>query len=201
MARDKPTRLKLLEAAVDLIASDGVQAVTHRSVEERAGVARGSTRYHFHTREELLAAVLEHMADLGMSALQRAADEVDGASLDPGVMDADTQQAAMASMASGFLADPATELARFELFLHAARRPELMETVAQWRQVFVDVSAAHLAARGAPEPEAAARLTIAAMDGLILHALTTPHPDYARLGPAWVAALAELAADFEAPAT
>lgn len=190
------TRDRLLDAAVRLLGASGVQAVTHRSVEEEAGVARGSTRYHFGSREDLLAAVLEHMAHSGDAFLEHAAATVDGATLEPGVMDEATQDEAMRAMAAGFLTDPEAERARFELFLYASHRPELREVIARWRQGFVDMTAGHLAAQGVTEPEVAARLAIAAMDGLILHALTAPHEDLRRHGPAWMAHLARAAADF-----
>ncbi|WP_420174677.1 TetR/AcrR family transcriptional regulator [Luteococcus sp. OSA5] len=177
------TRERLLEAAVRLLGATGVQSVTHRSVEEQAGVARGSTRYHFGTREELLAAVLEHMAHSGGAVLEHVTDEP-------------TQDEAMRAMTTRFLSDPEAERARFELFLYASRRPELCEAIARWRQGFVDMAAGHLAAHGATEPQVAARMTVAAMDGLILHALTGPHEDLQRHGPAWMAQLARVAAEF-----
>lgn len=102
----------------------------------------------------------------------------------------------MQVLAASFLVNPARERARFELFLYASRHPELIEVVARWRQTFVDISAAHLRARGAKHPEVGARMTIAAMDGLILHALSTPHADYTTHGPAWMALLARVAVDF-----
>lgn len=191
------TREKLLGAAVELLGSDGVQAVTHRNVEQAAGVARGSTRYHFGSREDLLAAVLEHMASVEMQVLHRAATLTTAATIEPGMMDDATQTRAMTAMTSEFLANPSRARARFELFLYASRRPELTEAVFAWRQAFVDLSAAHLAAVGAPHPEAAARMVIAAMDGMILHALTGPHDDYVTFGPAWMATLARVGAVFD----
>ncbi|HIW29854.1 MAG TPA: hypothetical protein H9987_07550 [Candidatus Luteococcus avicola] len=64
-------------------------------------MARGSTRSWFGTREDLLTAALEHMAQQGNAVLSQAADEVDGAMLEPGVMNEETQAAAMRAMASG----------------------------------------------------------------------------------------------------
>lgn len=191
------TREKLLQAAVRLLGESGVQSITHRNVEEAAGVARGSTRYHFGSREDLLASVLEYMAHASNSVIEQAAGAVEGASLDPGEMSDHAQAQAMAAMAAGFLADPANELARFELFLYATRRPELRETLAHWRNSYIDFSAQHLAACGAIHPEATARLCVAAMDGMILHALTVPHEDFQRFGPAWMAMLAETAVTFD----
>jgi hypothetical protein len=38
-------------------------------------------------------------------------------------------------------------------------------------------------------------MMVATMDGLLLHALTTPHDDYQTWGPVWMAMLASLAAE------
>lgn len=45
----------MVAAAAALLASDGAEAVTHRAVARRAGVAHGSLSYHFGTVDELIA--------------------------------------------------------------------------------------------------------------------------------------------------
>ncbi len=50
-------RAALLRAAADLIVTEGVAAVTHGAVGERAGIARSSVYDYFATRDELLVAV------------------------------------------------------------------------------------------------------------------------------------------------
>src|SRR3954447_23533090 len=45
----------LLEAALDVIGREGIDALSHRRVAEVAGVPLGSTTYDFTSREDMLA--------------------------------------------------------------------------------------------------------------------------------------------------
>lgn len=55
-------RTRILDAAVGVIQRDGVTAVTFDSVAAEAGLTRGGLMYHFRSREELLHAIHEHLA-------------------------------------------------------------------------------------------------------------------------------------------
>ncbi|WP_197519851.1 TetR/AcrR family transcriptional regulator [Pseudonocardia sp. HH130630-07] len=57
--RSARTRAALLDAAVEIICTDGVAAVTQRAVAARAGTSLASTTYHFRTAEDLLVAAFE----------------------------------------------------------------------------------------------------------------------------------------------
>jgi len=48
------TRSKTLQAVLDIIAKDGMRAVRHRAVAERAGVSLGTTTYYFSSIEDLI---------------------------------------------------------------------------------------------------------------------------------------------------
>jgi AcrR family transcriptional regulator len=59
---DRPTRLSALDwanAALDVIADDGVAAVAVEPLARRLGVTKGSFYWHFPSREALLAAALD----------------------------------------------------------------------------------------------------------------------------------------------
>lgn len=66
--RARATKAKLLDAAVSCLAEQGWSATTVAVVAQRAGVSRGAVQYHFPTREDLVLAAVEQMAD------QRAAE-------------------------------------------------------------------------------------------------------------------------------
>ncbi|NKX53307.1 TetR/AcrR family transcriptional regulator [Arthrobacter mobilis] len=51
----------IAEAATELIAREGMRALTHRAVDTRLGLPTGSTSYYFRTRDELLAATVAHL--------------------------------------------------------------------------------------------------------------------------------------------
>lgn len=182
MPDNTPTRQLLLDAALALVAEDGVQAVTHRRVEERAGAARGSTRYHFGSRDQLLAALVDHLAERDHQHVRNAL------AAQPAPDGPRTVAAAAGEVVAALLADRDGALARFELYLYAARRPHLRAVVAAWNETFVDVIVGSTAGDGPGRDEAA--VLTAALDGLALHALASPDAARDALAPAWFAALA-----------
>ena len=56
------TRRRVLEAAIVCLVRDGYAATTTAGVAEVAGVSRGALMHQFQTREELVAAAVEHLA-------------------------------------------------------------------------------------------------------------------------------------------
>lgn len=48
------TRQKLLDATIDIIATEGFAGVTMAKVAERTGLSRGIGNFHFHTKEQLM---------------------------------------------------------------------------------------------------------------------------------------------------
>lgn len=191
-ATDGSTRTRLLVAALALVAEDGIQAVSHRATEERAGVSRGLTRYHFKTRDSLLAALLDYVTELDHRILQdvlaaHAREHVVGdPNLTSGVV-------INQDLGEAFLDHPGLNIARFELYLYAARRPELLAKVSQLRDSFVQVGAPYLTQAGAAQPEAGQRFLTAAFNGFLLDAMLSPHVDYRAWLGEWMARL-ELAA-------
>jgi len=186
-------RSRILEACIDILAADGLQGLSHRSVEARAGVSHGSTTYYFKTRSALIDAVLEHLADTDAAVLRHALDALSadgqadpanasGARVASGARDAAGLRDAVAGMLGLLAADRRTLLARFELFLYAARQPRLQAAVAHWRQGFIDVGIAVLGRHGDPDPEGSARFLGAALDGILLHQLSAPSPVLERSG-------------------
>lgn len=65
-------RNTLLDAAASLAAAEGVTALGVERVAKEAGVSKGSFFYHFSTKEEMVRALLDHVA-------QRCMGEVDEA--------------------------------------------------------------------------------------------------------------------------
>ena len=64
-----------------------------------------------------------------------------------------------------------TWLAQFEIYVEAARNPELRPAVQRWRVAFVELAASALRAIGAPEPERRAPIAVAAINGILLDRL------------------------------
>jgi AcrR family transcriptional regulator len=59
-AMREQTRAKMLNAALDIMIEEGIRAVRHRAVARRAGVALGSTTYHFASIEELIISAFQY---------------------------------------------------------------------------------------------------------------------------------------------
>src|SRR3989440_8526090 len=54
------TRLAILEAAVRIFARSGVSAATLDDIAAEAGVTRGALLWHFHTKDDLLMAIIKN---------------------------------------------------------------------------------------------------------------------------------------------
>jgi AcrR family transcriptional regulator len=74
--RSRTTRRRLVEAAVDCIAELGWHGTTVAVIAERAGVSRGAAQHHFPTREELVAAAVEHVGEVQILVLRERANEL-----------------------------------------------------------------------------------------------------------------------------
>src|SRR3954452_14367744 len=126
--RSAPTadrRDVLIRAAVGLIAREGLAAVSHRTVARAAGVPLGATTYYFASKTELLREALEVIADAEIRALEDLAARLDVDGLDP-----DGAADALAELCGPQLG-LGPKLARFEIYVEAARRPALRHIVAR----------------------------------------------------------------------
>jgi TetR/AcrR family transcriptional regulator len=54
------TRLAILEAAVRIFALSGISAATLEDIATEAGVTRGALCWHFHSKDDLLSAIIQH---------------------------------------------------------------------------------------------------------------------------------------------
>ena len=159
------TRERALDAAVELVGTQGIRALTHARVDAQAGLPRGSTSNHFRSRAALLSGVADWIAqhetrDLG-AALAQPFDDLEG------FID-------MFSAGIELLTGPhaVRTRARYALFLEAASDPELFAPLRAQREGIAAWTRALLVALGAPDPDAALHAFMAFGDGLILHRLT-----------------------------
>lgn len=66
-------RSEILDAAFAVVERDGVTALTYESVADEAGISKGGLLYHFRSREALLVALHQHLAEQWESHLISAA--------------------------------------------------------------------------------------------------------------------------------
>jgi TetR/AcrR family transcriptional regulator, regulator of biofilm formation and stress response len=161
-------REKILAATVRIIGGQGLGAVTHRAVAREAGVPLAATTYYFSSKDELLREALRLLAEDEIERIgQRAAE------LGPELGSPKLAAAAMAHVLVGDEAAGQGLLAKFELYLEAARDPALRATAAHWRGAFIALAESALQTVGAPQPQRRAQLLVAAIDGILVHELST----------------------------
>ncbi|MEV4078452.1 TetR/AcrR family transcriptional regulator [Nonomuraea fuscirosea] len=154
-------RQQLTDAAISTLAQAGMRGLTHRAVDEIAGVPLGSCSYYFRTRQALLQAAVERLAELdGLEHAERLA------------LTASTDIAQIADSAAGLIeqwivAGRERMLARYELSLEATRRPELRTVLVTVGKRHQDLAMKMLVAAGAPDPALRAPVFVAFLDGLI----------------------------------
>ncbi|HEY4281351.1 MAG TPA: TetR family transcriptional regulator [Conexibacter sp.] len=154
----------LLDAAARVVARDGFQGLTYRSVAKEAGTTHGLVSYHFGSRDRLIHE----------TATKARGDAIDGSALEPSserVEDFADRLSELAQTA------PDAQVFQFELALEARRRPELMPEVRSLYEEYWAVTGRALEAIGVSEPSPAlARLVFAALDGLTLQQLIFGEP-------------------------
>src|SRR5690606_35571705 len=78
-ASKETRRHQLIEATIDSLAKRGYSETTMADVADGAGLSRGIVNFHFESKEKLLVATLQYMADEyaahWRSALQKAGDD------------------------------------------------------------------------------------------------------------------------------
>lgn len=168
------TRQRLLDAAIPLVARGGLKALSHRAVENAAGVARGSATYHLGSRHEIVEGIMERLGALDLESLREqqhrvAMNLLAGATID-------TVQVARSSFELLF-GDRDRVLARYWLTLEAARDETLQPIVRRWREAFTGVPEALLSRLGAPDPASDAQDLVDLVDGMVFELLCTGRGD------------------------
>ncbi|MGH3873978.1 MAG: TetR/AcrR family transcriptional regulator [Pseudonocardiaceae bacterium] len=169
--RGREVRLQLLNAAAELIAELGWNAVSTRNLAERAGVTPGLVHYHFPSLQALLCD-----AALGMISDSLSATEViveDAATVDAGI------DLMLSRTGRG-----STSLLFIETSLAATRDESLRIELAALIEEFRQKLARWLSEHGARVPEETASVLVAALDGVIVHKALNPELTSSVVAPA-----------------
>lgn len=173
---DRPPRRTLVtDAAIDVIAEDGLRGLTHRAVDAKAALPAGSASSCFRTRLALLGGVLDRLVELDEAVLER----IPTTGWDRSSAEHRSQLTELLVELLTYWLGPARSRtrARLELYLDAARRPALSDTLHTAHRRFLDRTTAALRASGTPAPEDTARLLITQLDGVLYDALARPFLD------------------------
>jgi DNA-binding transcriptional regulator YbjK len=153
-------RTLIADATIATLAREGSRGLTHRAVDRTAGLPPGSTSYYIRTRAGLLEAAVTRLAQLDAATLPVRGDLVD---------------ALTEVLTAGLGEGRERQLARYELTLEAARRPELREPLAAGRRGLAALLAGLLAEHGVGQAPARADDFLALADGLLLGEVSGTH--------------------------
>jgi DNA-binding transcriptional regulator YbjK len=168
MPQNPERRSRILDAAIGILADVGVGGLTHRQVDDRAGLPAGTTSNYFRTRQALLEATAQRTVDLHwerVNALQAAIGPI--------------TPEALRALITRMLSDPDEQfrrntLARFELFMEGTRRPELRPLLAELQKAAVKSATLIFDAAGlAPSPDQMDELS-RLLNGYVFSELTIP---------------------------
>ncbi|AXK34456.1 TetR family transcriptional regulator [Streptomyces armeniacus] len=170
-AGSSPTRAELVaDTALGLLAERGMRGLTHRAVDEAAGLPQGSTSNHARTRAALLEAALRRLA------VREAALLTPQEMPEPGAGAAGLAELLAVALHRHLAGHPELTLARYELALEATRRPELRALYDRIGiSAFREPLAALLRGAGSAEPERHALSVVAWCDGMMFSCSAGAH--------------------------
>lgn len=174
MAKNSTRRSALADAGIAVLAREGSRGLTHRAVDDEAGVPTGTTSNYFRSRDALVAGLFERigerLAPTPDDLERRAAQKPDRALFADYLRD----------IVRRLSADADVTRALFELRLESGRRPELAALLGPWLRAGFEADVEFNRSAGLPGGPQEIALFHYAIDGLLLDRLTTPvDPDIA----------------------
>lgn len=155
-------RERSLVAAIQILATEGIRALTHRRVDEKAGLPEGSTSNAFRTRDALMLGVTEHMATAELPAIAESLEAESSHELVDALVALFEQQ-------TGPLRTQTA--ARLALIVEAGHDEEIRAALSQGRSKAVGPIRSAFAALGAADPDFAVQLVATCFEGLFLHVI------------------------------
>lgn len=155
----------IAKATVRTLAEKGARGLTHRAVDAMAGLPSSSTSYYCKTREALLELALDAVLS---EDLQDTKDYL----FADGSVDFDALLAHFSHPSNRMRG-----LARFELFLEAARNPHFRKQLADYRAGLAKLIAAKMTENGVADAEALTLAGIEQFEGRLFQTLIFAHSD------------------------
>ncbi|MFT5014995.1 MAG: DNA-binding transcriptional regulator YbjK [Planctomycetaceae bacterium] len=165
--RKVKSRDKILYAALEVIALEGVDAITHRRVGKQSQLSNGVVSYHFPTREDLVnETFLFHLRQL-----EQLSEDI--TQLKPSANLSDFIDATV-EFVKRDQATPHLVRADYELILYAARQPALANIFRDWEDVLAINIAAQLKNFDIKDAKRCARIVINLVRAYELECMTHP---------------------------
>lgn len=163
-----PRMRQILDAAVTVAARSGLRGLTHRAVDAEARLPQGSTSAYLRTRLALLSGLTDHVAAQLGDQVSAVAAQIEESTDDAAVV------GHAVDLFVGWLDAPDLLIARIELSREAMRQEELRELLRPGHDRLVATVAQTLERVDVDSPRTKARAIIAALDGLLVNALSEP---------------------------
>lgn len=154
-------RQLLADAAIATLANAGLRGLTHRAVDRTAGLPEGSCSYYFRTRQALLRAAADRLAEADSDDVITRTSPHSPADL------AEIAETAAELIEHWLVAGRIRMLARYELALESTRQPELRAVLTEAGRQIRQLAETLLTAAGAPDPSKQAPVLVACVDGIV----------------------------------
>ncbi|MEU9059219.1 TetR/AcrR family transcriptional regulator [Streptomyces sp. NPDC048430] len=145
-------RQALVEAAIRLVAREGLAKLTYRSLTAEAGVSQGSLRHHFPNLVSVLEAALEHCQEISHVRLRKPDDSLENL---------------FVHLVDSLREHPEIPVFQTEVFLSARTRPELRELARRHQVAYEAAVHAALEASAVPPDEELAAAIFAMAEGIV----------------------------------
>ncbi|HLI60734.1 MAG TPA: TetR family transcriptional regulator [Solirubrobacteraceae bacterium] len=162
-------RTALLDAAIRVVARDGLRGLTYRAVAAEAGVTHGLVTRHFGSRAAMIEEALGHAVEhsLAASSLESDSGRIDEFAHDLPRMAED---------------DADGQAFQFELILEARRRPELRDAVRGLYTTYRAATRRELRRIGLDADDGLTRAVFAALDSMVFQQITFGRPEDTEAG-------------------
>jgi DNA-binding transcriptional regulator YbjK len=165
-------RVEILDAAIDTIGTRGMRGLTHRAVDEAAGLPHGSTSNHFRSRDALLSGVAARFAERERAAFEAIARS------EVVVTPQDLGRALGRFAIEATRANRSLTSARYLLLMEAAIHPSLQRTVREGAAAVNAWAVQWFRTVRSPHPERDWVVLANFVTGLVLHELAHPTDDF-----------------------
>ncbi|HEX4813792.1 MAG TPA: helix-turn-helix domain-containing protein, partial [Nonomuraea sp.] len=173
--RSAITRRALLDATVACLAELGYAGTTSAAVAERAGLSRGAQLHHFGTRDQLVVAAVEHLAQKRLRQVRDQMSRLASSGAErEGTSSRDNPEAALGLLAEA-LSGP-LYAATLELWVAARSHPTLRTELVP-AEDRVNAELAEICRTYVTDDPIEIRLTLDLLLGRGVSGLLTPHPD------------------------
>ncbi|MFJ9587882.1 TetR/AcrR family transcriptional regulator [Streptomyces acidicola] len=145
-------RQALVEAAIRLVARDGLAKLTYRSLTAEAGVSQGSLRHHFPNLVGVLEAALEHCIEITHTYLRQRSESLEDI---------------FAHLVDSLQEHPEIPAFQAEVFLGARHEPELQELARRNQRAYRERACDALAASGVRPDDELVDVIVALAEGIV----------------------------------